>query len=49
MNRKRIAGIRVCCVSLMVNTTCMGVRKIERMLPLLASKTPSPVPPLLAV
>jgi hypothetical protein len=45
MNRKKIAGIRVCCVSLMVNTTSRGTRKIERLLPRLASRTQSPVPP----
>jgi hypothetical protein len=47
MNRKKIAGIRACCVSLMVNTTSRGTRKIERLLPRLASKTPAPVPPLI--
>ncbi len=45
MNRKKIAGIRVVCVSLMVNTTSRGTRKIERLLPRLASSTQSPVPP----
>jgi hypothetical protein len=49
MNRKKIAGIRVLCVSLMVNTTCRGTRKIERLLPRLASSSQSPVPPLIGV
>jgi hypothetical protein len=47
MNRKKIAGIRVCCVSLMVNTTNRGTRKIQRLLPRFVSGMQNPVPPLI--
>jgi hypothetical protein len=41
------ADIRVKCVSLIVNTVPRGGRKIERLLPRMASRTQSPVPPAL--
>jgi hypothetical protein len=44
MKRRRFAGIRVSCVALMVNTSCLGTRRIERLLPRLGSRTTSPVP-----
>jgi hypothetical protein len=45
---RRFADIRVKCVSLIVNTASRGGRKIERLLPRMASRTQSPVPPALA-
>ncbi len=45
MDRKRFASIRVTCVSLVVNTTRRGGRKIVRLLPRMASRTHSPIPP----
>jgi len=42
--RLRFAGLRVHGVSLIVNTTARGGRKIERLLPRLASRTQSPLP-----
>jgi len=42
--RQRNAGLRVHCVSLIVNTTPRGGRKIERLLPRMASRTLSPAP-----
>ena len=44
MNRKKVADIRVSCVALMLNAACLGIRRIERLLPRLASSTQSPVP-----
>ncbi len=47
MKRKRIAFIRTDCVALIINTASRGGRRIERLLPRLASRTQqSPVPSL---
>jgi hypothetical protein len=42
--RRKFAGIRVECVSLMVNTSARGVPRIVRLLPRIASRTATPLP-----
>jgi hypothetical protein len=45
MKRKRIVAIRTDCVALVVNTASRGGRRIERLLPRMASRTQAPIPP----